>query len=389
MFKTLKQQQGIILAALLSIVVIVAIGYFVAVKRSEPMYRSKVDELMFDEKNKSPKYIITLPDHKQKKSEMAEAEKDNKADEKNPEDDGLTPQQRVLSNIPVLTKLTPLENMKPLANVEIDSTLVAKDGKYILPAKNGDKKPWLAYGKKVSVMPNFYRVAVVFKNFGIDKNGSVQIIKGLPENISFSFSPYAQELEEQVKAARKSGHETYVDLLLSSKSFLDTDTGPLAMDITASQEELINRVKKSLSINAPVGGMIVNRGDAGVDSMERLENVFKVLENMGLLMVNGSEEETIDLIRVGGLARNKADLVIDNDYTRDSIASRLKLAETIAKDKGLVVIVAEPKPLVVLEIKKWVDTFSPQLTYAEMKEQNITAPEKPFALVPISNIVIE
>lgn len=389
MFKTLKQQQGIILAALLSIVVIVAIGYFVAVKRSEPMYRSKVDELMFDEKNKSPKYIITLPDHKQKKSEMAEAEKDNKADEKNPEDDGLTPQQRVLSNIPVLTKLTPLENMKPLANTEIDSTLVAKDGKYILPAKSGDKKPWLAYGKKVSVMPNFYRVAIVFKNFGIDKNGSAQIIKGLPENISFSFSPYAQELEEQVKVARKSGHETYVDLLLSSKSFLDTDTGPLAMDITASQEELINRVKKSLSINAPVGGMIVNRGDAGVDSMERLENVFKVLENMGLLMVNGSEEETIDLIRVGGLARNKADLVIDNDYTRDSIASRLKLAETIAKDKGLVVIVAEPKPLVVLEIKKWVDTFSPQLTYAEMKEQNITAPEKPFALVPISNIVIE
>ena len=387
MFKTLKQQQGIILAALLSIVVIVAIGYFVAVKRSEPMYRSKVDELMFDEKNKSPKYIITLPDHKQKKSEMAE--EDKKADAKKPEDDGLTPQQRVLSNIPVLTKLTPLENMKPLANVEIDSTLIAKDGKYILPAKRGDKKPWLEYGKKVSVMPNFYRVAVIFKNFGIDKNGSAQIIKGLPENVSFSFSPYAQELEEQVKAARKSGHETYVDLLLSSKSFLDTDTGPLAMDITASQEELINRVKKSLSINAPVGGMVVNRGDAGVDSMERLENVFKILENMGLLMINGSEEETIDLIRVGGLARNKADLVIDNNYTRDGIASRLKLAEAIAKDKGLVVIVAEPKPIVVLEIKKWADTFSPQLTYAEMKEQNITAPEKPFALVPISNIVIE
>lgn len=387
MFKAIKQQQGIILAALLSFAAIVAVGYIVAEKRSEPMYRSKVDELMFDDKNRSPKYIITLPDHKTEKVKTVETEQ--KEEPKKEEDDGLTPQQRVLSNIPLLTRLTPIANQAPLRQIDVDVSLSAKDGKYTIPVTNGDKKPWMEYGKKVSVMPNFYRVAIIFKNFGIDKNGSAQIIKGMPGNVSFSFSPYAQNMDEQIKDARKKGHETYVDLLLSSKSFLDTDTGPLAMDITASQEELINRIKQALSVDAPLGGMVVNRGDAGVDNMERLENVFKVLEKLGLLLLNGSEEETIDLIRVGGLARNKADLIIDSDYTKDSIISRLQLAERIAKEKGTVIIIAEPKPLVVLEIRNWVDSFSPQMTYAEMKEKNITTPEKPFALVPLSNVVIE
>lgn len=387
MFKMLKQQQGIILAVLLSIAAIVAVGYFVAAKRSEPLYRSKVDELMFDDKNKSPKYIITLPDHKTEKVKSTETEQ--KEESPKVEDDGLTPQQRVLSNIPLLTRLTPIANQTALRQIDIDASLSAKDGKYTIPVTNGEKKPWMEYGKKVSVMPNFYRVVIIFKNFGIDKNGAAQIIKGMPENVSFSFSPYAQNIDQQIKDARKSGHETYVDLLLSSKSFLDTDTGPLAMDITASQEELINRIKQALSVNAPLGGMVVNRGDAGVDNMERLENVFKVLETLGLLLLNGSEEETIDLIRVGGLARNKADLVIDSDYTKESILSRLQLAERIARDNGVVIIVAEPKPLVVLEIRNWIDSFSPQMTYAEMKEKNITTPEKPFALVPLSNVVIE
>ena len=62
MLKTLKQQQGIILAAVAALAVVVAAGYFSAVKRSEPKYRNKVEEMMFEEGNKSPKYVITLPD---------------------------------------------------------------------------------------------------------------------------------------------------------------------------------------------------------------------------------------------------------------------------------------------------------------------------------------
>ncbi len=390
MLKTLKQQQGIILAALAALAAIVAVGYFSAVKRSEPKYRNKVEEMMFEEGNKSPKYVITLPD-KKSPQELKEERRSREAatPDKHSVDDGLTPQQRVLNNMPLLVKLKPIENVNPLKNVEVDASLTEQEGNYQLPKTDGLRKPWSEYGRKVRVQPNFFRVAVVFKNFGIDKIASPAIIHGLPPEVSFSFSPYAPDAAEQIKEARSAGHETYMDLLLPSKDYLSVDTGPLSMDITSSPEELIRRVKESLSVGAPLGGMIVAGGAAGVDSMGHLEKVLQEIGRRGLLLVNASGEETIDLIKVAGLARGTADIVIDGSFRPSDIRDKLEEAERFARNNGQVVIVAEPKPVVLLEVRRWLDSFSPQLSYDEMRAQNVTMPERPFAPVPLSNTVIE
>ena len=60
--------------------------------------------------------------------------------------------------------------------------------------------------------------------------------------------------------------------------------------------------------------------------------------------------------------------------------------ETEVMDKGQVMIVAENKPVIVLELLNWIQTFSPQLEYEQMKNTPIT---KPLALVPASNLVVE
>ena len=52
-------------------------------------------------------------------------------------------------------------------------------------------------------------------------------------------------------------------------------------------------------------------------------------------------------------------------------------------------IVSDPKPIAVLALNKWIESFSPQLSYEEMKERNIPEIAKPFALVPLSNLVVE
>lgn len=50
---------GVILSVLLIIAVVV---WLAAEKSTEPQFENKVDKLLFDTDNKSPKYIITLPD---------------------------------------------------------------------------------------------------------------------------------------------------------------------------------------------------------------------------------------------------------------------------------------------------------------------------------------
>lgn len=123
--------------------------------------------------------------------------------------------------------------------------------------------------------------------------------------------------------------------------------------------------------------------------MGHLEKVLQEVGRRGLLLVNASGEETVDLIKVDGLARGTADIVIDGSFRPDDIRDKLAAAERFARNNGQVVVVAEPKPVVVLEIRRWLDSFSPQLSYDEMRAQNIAMPERPFAPVPLSNTVIE
>ncbi len=389
MLKRLKQQQGIIFAAIIALAAIIAAGYFSAVKKSEPKYRNKVEEMLFEEGNKSPKYVITLPEKKSPQELKKEREKLAKVLDSKEQKEHMTPQQRVLSNMPLLTKLEPIEKASPLKNIEQDPNLTEQEENFLLPKINGLDKPWSTYGYKAKVLPNFYRVAIVFKNFGIDRVGAEAIMKGLPPEVSFSFSPYALDAANQIKTARTTGHETYMDLLLPSEDYLSADTGPLSMDITSSPDELVRRLKESLSVNAPLGGMIVVGGAAGIDSMGHLEKVIGEIAKRGLLLLNASGEDTVDLIKADGLARNTADIVIDESFRPEDIRDKLAAAERFARNKGIVILVAEPKPVVVLEIRRWIDSFSPQLSYSEMIAQNITEPERPFALVPLSNTVTE
>lgn len=389
MLKRLKQQQGIILAIIIALAAIVAAGYFSAVKKSEPKYRNKVEQMLFEEGDKSPKFVITLPEKKSPQELKRERERIASTLEPQEPKEKLSPQQRVLSNMPLLTKLEPIENVKPLKNIESDAELVEREEELVLPKINELRKPWSEYGYKAKVLPNFYRVAVVFKNFGIDRVGAEAIMKGMPPEVSFSFSPYALDVANQIKTARTAGHETYMDLLLPSDDYLSADTGPLSMDITSNPEELVQRLKQSISVNAPLGGMVVVDGAAGVDSMGHLEKVIGEVAQRGLLLLNASGEETIDLIKQEGLVRNTADIVIDESFRPEDIRDKLAAAERFARNKGTVILVAEPKPVVVLEIRKWLNSFSPQLSYSEMIAQNITEPEKPFALVPLSNTVTE
>lgn len=73
MIEKLNQYKKLIGAVFLTLLVLVGIGYLFADKKSEPVYLSKIDKLMFDDENKAPKFILTLPDYQPgKKNEVVE-----------------------------------------------------------------------------------------------------------------------------------------------------------------------------------------------------------------------------------------------------------------------------------------------------------------------------
>lgn len=378
----------LMLAVFITIAILLAIGYISAMKKTEPEFLSKIDKIMFDKKNKSPKFILTLPD-KEEKKKGAVKEAPPATEAVVEEKKSIPTAEELLSSIPLLAKLEPIENQPPMPVINCKDEYCEKVGPYTLP-KTDEKgtKPWMIYGKRENVQPNFHRVAVVVKNIGLDAVSASTIISGMPANVSISFSPYTVDAAAKIKEARSKGHETYADLLLPSKDVLKSDNGPMALSLTISNEENLERIKKILSVDAPLGGMIISNGVADNDNSEQLMVILNELQKRGLLIVDASDSKIIRQITPKGLAHKKAEIVIEGDISPAKIASQLQLAEQLAKDNGQVMVVVIPKPIALNAVNDWLKTFSPQLTYEQIKEGNVTI-ERPFALVPASNLVVE
>lgn len=393
MKKTLKYRLIGFFSIILIILSVGSIGYYFANKSSEPEYLSKVDKILFDKKNKSPKYIITLPDKLSKSSPQQQERAETDSAAIPPQEDIKSKIARytaqVMGNIPHISKINDSEGLFPLPVVERETEYEQTINGIILPKISEDgRKPWIEFAQeRRSIQPNFYRVSILLKGLGINKIQTEQILSKLPREVSFSFSPYGEDNERLVQMARNFGHETYADLLLSPKDFLESDNGPLALSITESHEKNIESTYKSISNAMPTGGIIINDGITSKEVEQGLKDIMEKVGNMGLLIVDATQEG-LNKIQTQGIARRKADIVI-TDYTPKGLKRSLKEAEDIARKQGSVVIVSDVKMSVIREIGDWIKTFSPQLTYQQMKEQNIETISRPYALVPISAMVVE
>lgn len=391
MAKMLKQKL-LILGIIIGIILFVTgIGYYFAKQKSEPEFDSKIARIMFERKNKSPKYIITLPDkffysRKEEfmntKDKKTEVEKDESYEQK---------LQRLMKGTPHIGKLKNIEEKKPLPLVESSKDLESSINEITVPATSPDgKKPWIEYAMPPKeIQPNFFKVAILINGMGLNYRMSEELIGKFPSEVGFAFSPYGRDNKKIIQQARQQGHETYADLLLASKDFLKSDSGPLSLSITASLDENKLRVYKTLSGAMPTGGIVINDGMAGEDSRPRIKELLEDVGKLGLLMIDATGEDDVSKIELSGIPRRKADIVIKDDFRPETIKQQLKEAEFIAQEKGSVLIVSGMKASAIRELSEWINTFSPQLSYQQMKEQGVEEIERPFALVPISSTVTE
>ena len=390
MLDKILQYKNLILAVAAALLLVGLSGYLVADRKSEPVYLSKIDRLMFDKENQSPKFVITLPDKKKaapQPIDILPAVPESSANELPHAVDRDLTVEEILSQVPSVLTLPPKEATQKLRYITIEDSLTESKDSLLLPtiSKNG-AKPWIEYGKQVEVLPTFKKVAVVIKGSGFDPMALDKISQAFDSEISMSFSPYAAEVGTRILTARQNGHETYMDLLLSSKDFLKSDSGPLSMSLTISDAESIKRLEKTLSPGAPIGGVVINDGIADESNRYTLTQILAAINRRGLLVIDATHGNGIEQITIKGLPRRKADIIIENLLDRNLIREEIKKAENIALSRGQVLLVVEPKPVILKEIYDWIKTFSPQIAYEESKNQIL---EKPLALVPVSNLVVE
>ena len=105
---------------------------------------------------------------------------------------------------------------------------------------------------------------------------------------------------------------------------------------------------------------MVKDGFFDKDNPQTIQAILAEAKSRGLLVIDAVDENLSDTIKIEGLVRRRADIVINNDIDKDLVKNLLEKAESIAFNKGQVMIVADPKPFIILEIYNWIKTFSPQ-----------------------------
>lgn len=347
---------------------ILAVSYFFAEKNSNPKFLTKVDKLIFSNENEPAKYVITLPDDQDKtvrkgKEETVDILKSDSVKIKNPID--------VAKLMPKIDNLKQIQNARALKESE----------------ETGNMKPWIAYSRKTSSTQNYHKVAVIVKKAGLSERETQSIIKTIHEDTCMSFSPYARNLSNYIDEARKYGNETYMDVNIQSKDFLNSDTGPKALDLSRDFNETIQSFTENfININAPIGGFTLY-GNLIPDEIANMKKFLSFVAEKGFLIIDATDNNILNDMETKGLPRIKADIMIDDIMSKEKLNDAFYEAERIAAKKGHVVIIIEPKPLNIITLMEWFETFSKQYSYEEIREGAVA--DKPFVVVPISSLVVE
>ncbi|MDD4556055.1 MAG: divergent polysaccharide deacetylase family protein [Alphaproteobacteria bacterium] len=379
MIDFLRQKIFVILIWFLTIAILASVAYVFAEIKTKPEFLNKIDYILYNKENLSPRYMIIMPDTVQSKqvSEQAQLKKQQiikLQDEKVK----ITDPNDLAVEIPKIEKLVISNNLQPLDIVEITQENMS------MIEQNSRK--WITYSKTVDVPQKFFKVAIIIDRMGIHEKNSDKIIESVDGNVSLSFSPYARDLVEDIKSARRHGNETYLDLILPSQNFTEQDSGPLAIKLDDTPENNLKMLDEIEAQKAPIGGVVL-LGQANYEDRKAIKDILSLVKDKGLLFIDATKGDLIRGVKIQNLPRTKVDIVIDDALPKEALEQTFARAEIIARERGQVVMMLAPKPVNVIELQKWTDSFSPSLSYDEIRAGKQV--KKPFVLVPISTLVVE
>jgi polysaccharide deacetylase 2 family uncharacterized protein YibQ len=239
--------------------------------------------------------------------------------------------------------------LKESANPSLYETM---EGTGKLPVKSaGGLESWQYYGKPdPDAAHKRPAVALVVAGLGLDRAFTRRAME-LPEWVSFSFSPYADALEEQIARARALGHEVWLDLPLEPLDYPASDAGPLALLKDLPEANVKARLYKVLARGSAYVG-VVGSANEGFSEYAPMHGVAVELKERGLLALLRSgqyaDPATADHVLQMSVALGKASVDAAPEQGLEALAA-------LAREKGFALGVVEDTPSLLKRIPAWAD----------------------------------
>jgi polysaccharide deacetylase 2 family uncharacterized protein YibQ len=205
------------------------------------------------------------------------------------------------------------------------------------------------------------RIAVVVAGLGLSEAATTAAIQQLPAEITLSFSPYSNRIEEWVAMAQAAGHEVMIDLPMEPASFPRDDPGPQALLTSLSDGTNAERLEWILSRAEGYVGVASYMGSRFTTSSSHMRPVLEALARRGLLFLDSrAAADSLAAALAGELGVTHAinDRFLDNEASRVAIDGRLQQIERIARTRGVAVAMGYAYPVTIERLTRWTKSLA-------------------------------
>jgi len=193
------------------------------------------------------------------------------------------------------------------------------------------------------------RVALIVGGLGLNPATTRAAIDQLPAEVTLSFVPYAEGLQNWVDRARAQGHEVLIEVPMEPVDYPATDPGPQTLMVKQAADETQSRLSWVLGRASGYYGVINYQGSAFLRDKTAAANFTNALKLRGLTFIDDGQGRGL----TGAWARASADRVVDAQLNGTSIQSQLAGLEATAKARGYALGTGFAYPVTLAVAIKW------------------------------------
>ena len=246
---------------------------------------------------------------------------------------------------------------------------------YSRPIKAVKPEVQLAVSDSGSTTPQSKpRIGIIVMGAGLSATSTIEALITLPADITFAFSPYANNAGTQVADARRDGHEVMLEIPMESASPRIQDPGRMALLTGLEANENLERLSWIMSRFSGYFGLIPVMGERFLAQPEKLTPVLQDLSDRGLAMISPTTSPIVEgLARKLDLPFDQVSIQVDANLDEKSIVAELAKLEEIARKNGSAIGTMRPISITTRQLKMWIKTLS----------------DKGIELVPVSAILLK
>lgn len=221
-------------------------------------------------------------------------------------------------------------------------------------------------------------ISILISGLGVNPR-SMQAALTLPDDVSFAFTPYGENVVTWVEYARNAGHEVWLDMPTQTEDFPRTDPGPYgifkgleATEVTAHLQQAMMQYSGYVGLALPLNQAVLPEAAVAVTMLEETSK-------RGLrIAVPASSTALSQLAHLKPHMRDilLADSIIDSTPSEAFIRARLAKLEEQALENGHVFAVASDTPLTLRLIAEWSKTLKAKKIVLVPVSALYSAPEK-------------